>query len=777
MITGSTLGVVTSYSLGADTLQGHRIPRGLLTSKWVLSPGVPIISIAVDDAYNSRRQASGRIWAAALNALGEVFYLTETPSSDLLNAKADGQDILRHAWNIGRSAYWNLVESSRRIAKEDPYHEVEIHGSYSPRSSSKKMHLSKAQLTAETSEVEKFLGYRPSHFRKVCEGWDMRRRLEVDFAGDDGNGAGEGIFVISCGSTESVRPRSADLLDGNLSRHLWMNILSQKPHPWPQGLLRWLHCLVVELLSVLPGTRRQIDHTEPHYSVEAQLLLSEVIFPRSITSHTEQPNGQDYATALVEEWRLSTLSLKGHPSVEITTSAIDMTMYATLTVDEDPLRTVNGDSNFSSPFDTPSDQDAGTGTNIPGHRARFLAVGTKTGNVIMWNMRASQSTNPSLINEIQPLRTIQTDSPQISCLAVSALHVVHGGNDGLVQSWDPLASTLQPVRTLNSRFSSRARRRLVQAEASINGVGINLYAAGAIVIDPDPTVLRGMVSLGTHLRYWSYSSSAADQYQSKKRRLRRAGERGSNSGPDRFTSTGRGALMDYIATEQEELKKEKLRRAREEARLRGRFGVGLGGLTEEEAIRYAEMVSAEAYQKEEAERRLSNNDAGYLADANNESSSMWSTDSTVTPEGSVVGRSTASPGAVYKRDAEFEQDIEEAIRLSLLDGVDGGGRSPKEDGVGEYDIPIKIKTKKSRSRRSVSSSPSTSQVPKNRKCKASSSMAENQGVKADDLELALKLSMADQKGGAESAVEEKHEDGFPVLERGTVAGKGKGRAF
>jgi len=116
-------------------------------------------------------------------------------------------------------------------------------------------------------------------------------------------------------------------------------------------------------------------------------------------------------------------------------------------------------------------------------------------------------------------------------------------------------STPEPVRTLNSRFSSRARRRLVQAEASIWGVGINLYAAGAIILDPDPTVLRGMVSLGTHLRYWSYSSSAADQYQSKKRRLRRSNERGANGGPDRFTTTGRGALMDYIATEQEELKK------------------------------------------------------------------------------------------------------------------------------------------------------------------------------------------------------------------------------
>lgn len=459
--------------------------------------------------------------------------------------------------------------------------------------------------------------------------------------------------------------------------------------------------------------------------------------------------------------------------MEITTSAIDMSIYATLTIAEDPLSTVNGESNFSSPFATPSDQATVSGSHIPGHRARFLAVGTKTGVVIMWNMRGPQSPNAALVNELHPLRTIYTDSPQISCLAVSALYIVHGGNDGLVQSWDPLASNLQPIRTLNSRFSSRARRRLVQAEASIQGVGINLYAAGAIMIDPDPTVLRGMVSLGTHLRFWSYSSSSADQYQSKKRRLRRSGERGSNGGPDRFTNTGRGALMDYIATEQEELKKEKLRRSREEARLRGRFGVGLGGLSEEEALRYAEMVSAEAFQKDE-ERRMG--DTGYLADANEGSAtqSVWTSSATVTPEGSVKGTIGSPPK--YKMDDEFEHDLEEAIRLSLLDGVDEGGRSPRASGSGEYEIPITYKQKKSR--RSASSSPSTSQASKNRVKAKGSGSKKTEPIAADDLDFALQLSLAEAKSRTEneSPVEEHQVDEFPILEVPEVAGKGKGRA-
>lgn len=774
MLTGSTLGIVTAHSLGADTASGRRIARGQLTAKWVLSPGVPIIAIKVDDSYDSKRKLAGRIWAVVLNALGEVYYLTENPSSGLIEGRHEDNETGRHAWSTGRSAYWNLVEPSRRVARDDPYQEAEIHGSYSPRSSSKKTNLSRAQIVAETMEIEKFLKYRPSHFRKLCEGWDMRRRLEVDFAGDDGNGAGEGIFVVKCG-----------IDDGQAEIRRFTRWKSEQAslEEYPLPKTPPLAPRATTTMASLFGGSTVISpprNASPERVQRTSLFGGSTVITPARKSSPERtpitpssPGFKTLSNNLVEEWKSSILSLKDHPSIEITTTAVDLSTYATLTVAEDPLSTVNGESNFSSPFATPSDHDSPSGSQIPGHRARFIAVGTKTGVVVMWNMRGPQSPNAALVNELHPLRTIYTDSPQISCLAVSALYVVHGGNDGLVQTWDPLASNLQPIRTLNSRFSSRARRRLVQAEASIQGVGINLYAAGAIIIDPDPTVLRGMVSLGTHLRYWSYSSSSADQYQSKKRRLRRSGERGSNGGPDRFTNTGRGALMDYIATEQEELKKEKLRRSREEARLRGRFGVGLGGLSEEEALRYAEMVSAEAFQKDE-ERRMS--DAGYLADVNEGSSaqSVWTSSATVTPEASVKGH-TSPPPPKYKTDDEFDHDLEEAIRLSLLDGVDEGGRSPRASGSGEYEIPITYKQKKPR--RSASSSPSTSQASKNRvKTTRGSGSQKTEPIAADDLDYALQLSLAEARSRDGGATEEPLSEEFPVLDAPEVAGKGKGRA-
>ncbi|KAH8594496.1 putative F-box/WD repeat-containing protein pof10 [Bisporella sp. PMI_857] len=751
LMSGSTLGVVSAYSLGADTQHVRRITRGQLTAKWVLCPGVPIVQIKVDESFNSGRKASGRIWAVALNALGEIFYLSNTPTSAILDIKVDDSDVERHAWNAGRTAYWNLAEPSRRVAKEDPYNEQEIHGSYSPRSSATSMGLSNAQIIAETKEIEKFLLYRPSHFRNICLGWDMRRRLEVDFGGDDGNGAGEGIVVMRCAFEEGE--------NAEIKRYTRWRSEQTSLQGYPLPKTPPMAPKAVTMASLFGGGKtitpaRDLSPDRPQ--VDALFGGTTVYRPTDTPPYRApslpgSPTFKKFARAtLVEEWRTSTLSLKDQPLVKITASGIDMSTFALLTTSEDPILTANGDSTVSSPFATPSDQgNTASSAAIPGQRARFLAIGTSIGSVVVFNMRGPQSVNAAIVNELHPIRTIHTDSPQISCLALTALYVVHGGNDGLVQAWDPLASSLQPIRVLHSRFSSRARRRLVQAEASVQGVGINLYAAGALFLDPDPTVLRGMVSLGTHLRYWSYSASASDQYQSKKRRLRRSNERGNNGNADRFTNTGRGALMDYIATEQEDLRKEKLRRAKEEARLRGRFGVG--ELSEEEALRYAELISTETFQADEERRKSAN---GYTAD---ESSQSALTSSTVTPVGSYKSKSPPE-------DEEFNQDLEEAIRLSLLDGVDSGGRSPRSSGSGTYDIPIVYKQKKSR--RSASSSPSTSQASKFRNKK-------KDAVEADDLEYALQLSLAEETSRKEFGVV--GEDEFPSLES-PIKGKGKGKA-
>ena len=713
ILSGSSNGVLTSYSLGTHGLEKRRLERGEITARWVLSPGVPIIAIYVDEQFSAQRHESRRIWAVVLNALGEVFYATDVLARRVEDRPTPKRRSARQAeqlaWEMGRSIYWALVEPTRRTARPDPFSASDVDGSYSPRSSWVGMGLSKEQLAAETREVENFMVKKPKHFRKICEGWDMRRRLEVDFAASDENGAGENIVVISCGLDEEQ----------------------------PVGIKRFTRCRVKVSSERLMNTGDAADHVgdtkapsvfgdSSPGTVPAATWSFRNVTPvrRSSAADPDLTLGKSH----IEEWRTSTLLFGELKSPQITTTAIDTSSYAVLTTSEDPLLYASGSSVASSPFSSPLGKTPSPSvlSDVPGQRARFLAVGTKTGVVILWDVRAPISSSSAFERALTPIRVVYTDSPQISCLGLSALYLVHGGNDGLVQAWDPLASTIDPIRTLNSRFSSRARRRLVQAEASPQGVGINLFAAGAICLDPDPTVLRGMVSLGTHLRYWSYSSSAADQYKGTKRRLRRS-ERGSNQGADKFSGTGRTALKDYIANEKIELEREKLNRTMEEQRLAGRFGLDLlgPGASEDEILAYATLLSEEAAASDE-QRRNSDSVSSAVGDTDKPS------DNTITEDD--------MPAASRKQD--IDADIAEAIRLSLLQE----NEKPVASGSNaasfrsNNDFPIKYR----KSRRSPPRSPPKTQ-----------SITPMTEADADDLDFALQLSLAEEKSKAEFTVKGK----------------------
>lgn len=709
ILSGSSNGVLTSYSLGTNGLGKRRLERGEITARWVLSPGVPIVAIYVDEQFTARRHGSRRIWAVVLNALGEIFYVTDLLARRAKDRPTPKRPSAKHteqlAWEMGRSIYWALVEPTRRTARPDPFGTSDVDRSYSPRSSWVGMGLSKEQLAAETREIENFMAKKPKHFRSMCEGWDMRRRLEVDFAASDENGAGENIVVISCGLDEG---QSA-------------------------GIKRFTRCRVKGSSDGSIGTGEAAVHVEDTkdqsvfgdsspgtLSTETWSFQNVMPVRRSSAADTDFTLGKSH----VEEWRTSTLLFGELKFPQITTTAIDGSSFAVLTTLEDPLLCASGSSVASSPFSSPAGKALSpiTLSDIPGQRARFLAVGTTTGIIILWDVRAPISSNSAFETAVKPVRMICTDSPQISCLGLSALYLVHGGNDGLVQAWDPLAATTEPIRTLNSRFSSRARRRLVQAEASPQGVGINLFAAGAICLDPDPTVLRGMVSLGTHLRYWSYSSAAADQYKGTKRRLRRS-ERGSNQGADKFSGTGRTALKDYIANEKIELERQKLNRTMEEQRLAGRFGLDLlgPGASEDEILAYATLLSEEAAASDEQRR---NSGSVSSAVGNTDRSS----NETVTED--------IMPAAFQEQD--IDADIAEAIRLSLLQETENplASGSSAAGFRSNNDFPIKY----AKSRKSPPRSPAKAQT-----------IAPIPEADADDLDFALQLSLTEEKSKADVA--------------------------
>jgi hypothetical protein len=274
-----------------------------------------------------------------------------------------------------------------------------------------------------------------------------------------------------------------------------------------------------------------------------------------------------------------------------------------------------------------------------------------------------------------------------------------------------------------------------------------MFAAGAIALDPDSTVLRGIVSLGTQLRYWSFSSSAADQYRSQKRRLRRS-QRGSNNGGERFAGTGRAGIRDYIANEKFELEREQQSQHRRANQLAKRFGVDLLG-SEEEALAYAALLSQESLEEEKRRRSEGGNDSATRS-------------SNVTPETSVSGTTAVSPTM-----GDVDDDLAEAIRQSL-EGADGGGSSPSAffpqtpiPGISAgFDIPIRY----AKARRSPTRSRSSAVMD--------TVVGASTNKEMDDLEFALQLSLAEEeskRGGASVA----EEDDFPALSP-SPKGKGKG---
>lgn len=680
LISGSSLGVLTAYSLGPLGSRDQTYSRGKITARWVLSPGVPIIGIAVDEHYSVRRLGQSRIWATVLNALGEIFYLTSFPQRNTgdKTVRLDDEGKEKLAWSTGRSVYWTLAEPSRRIARPNPYETSHVDGSYSPRSSWDGMHLSEEQIKAETREIENFLSKKPKDFQRSCVGWNMRRVLEVDFASDDGNYAGESIFVFDCGLDEDST--------ASAKRYTRFKVCNRTPGlNTPDGELS-----TAPLTPPLPSA--SLFGGPPSSSATSKNDPAHVLS----LSELQDQETEDIASRSVEEWRASELSFAGLKSVQITAHSMDNSTFATITASEDPLLGFSSQSTASSPNLTPSTQSgtsASTG-DIPGQRARFVSVGTMMGSVLLWDTRASLPSSTDSTSILEPVRVIHTDSPQISCLGLSSLYLVHGGNDGLVQAWDVLASSIGPVRTLNSRFSSRARRRLVQAQASAQGVGINLFAAGAICLDPDATVLRGMVSIGTHLRYWSFSSSAADQYKSHKRRLRRA-DRGSNVSSDRFANVGRGNIKGFIANEQMELERESAQQAKEASHLAGRFGTDLLGsdASEEDLLAYARLLSEEALAQDRQKQASESVNGGAK-----------------TAEADTIGE-------------DMDPEIAEAIRLSLAD--EEAKRQAEEDEAGYYDEANEDTAAEGSNSRELS-----------------------------DLEFALQLSLAEEQSRVEAAQEE-----------------------
>ncbi|KAK6499909.1 hypothetical protein TWF481_010265 [Arthrobotrys musiformis] len=385
-----------------------------------------------------------------------------------------------------------------------------------------------------------------------------------------------------------------------------------------------------------------------------------------------------------DEWRKVELLIPKNTGKDwafITAIAIDMSNLALLSPNEDPILT--------RPKSEPS-----TPQQVAGQLSRLFAVGTDTGTVHIYNARHPAS---SSVQSLPPLHTITTASPSISSLALSSLYLVHGGTDGLVQAWDPLVSLSEPIRAIHSRFSTRARRRLAQAATSVHGIGENQFAARAIYLDPDATQLRGIVALGTHIRSWSFSCSVEKVSENSSARRRKKNARGGGmnyvNGRGRGMNSPKTPLGRDILDERERIEKVKWEDERSRNKMAARFGVG-EGMTEEEMVMYAMMISEETFEKE----RGSGEDSsfgGSLGDGAGVEEEVWvysestggSASGRVSEAGSPWGDDEAEGSGssrVVGNGANTNDDEALAKALQETFNLESGGGSP---GV---EIPIKF---------------------------------------------------------------------------------------
>lgn len=588
VLVGTSAGIISSYSLGIQGLRDRHIKTGDLTARWILSPGVPIISLVIDNDYSIKRQAQNRIWAVAVNALGEVFYLTKFPKR-VREDYPPPFDTEINAWLSGRTVYWNMIDITRRVAREL----CDAGNSYSPRSSWNGMCLSVEQIRQETVEMERYFLNRPVDIRNMCCGWDMQRMLQVDFAGEGGNYAGEAVVVVASGFGDDQ----------------------------PAQARRYVRCRTGGYTKEI-GSSRSSGRSTPR-ATEASASIASSIFgtperaqnaPAEINDVQDRPpstlrtrSSESSPSRPTEEWRFSDLDINSKLSVNFTASTIDCSKLATLTVSEDPFFS-NVDEDSS---DTSSMTSIAPSTNtalIPGQRARFLAIGTDTGAIYLWDMRRSIPKSTAHSNPLKPLREIYTESPSISSLALTSLYLVHGGSDGLVQAWDPLASVIQPVRTISGRPTGRFRRQIMRNHAIAIGTPgfptsfeYNHFAAATIQVDLESSMLRGVVTIGSVIRTWAFRSSDLERHvlsrpNNKRRRRRASDRRGSARGGVEAVSS-RDPYR--IKQEMNELRREQQEDARNKAHLARRFGFGTLG--EQDELALAMLMSEESFNIESSQ--------------------------------------------------------------------------------------------------------------------------------------------------------------------------------
>ena len=223
---------------------------------------------------------------------------------------------------------------------------------------------------------------------------------------------------------------------------------------------------------------------------------------------------------------------------------------------------------------------------------RFVCAGTSEGKVIIWDWDATPDREKA-----DAWCILDGHHTIITAIDVTAHVVVIGCSDGTIKAFDPL--TGQHIRTFNDRTATRHPARMLAA-GELTEEEASRFNVSQIIVGPDTLV----ASIGGQVLAWK-----AEKLRSK------TGRKLAAPRPSAGKSSNIGRLWDPKLQSQKEMErdvyeaKEQLKKEQEERREeydRIKFSVGgrdeleLNGLTEQEALEYAMMLSRDEQQTQKA---------------------------------------------------------------------------------------------------------------------------------------------------------------------------------
>ncbi|EEB06573.1 F-box protein Pof10 [Schizosaccharomyces japonicus yFS275] len=280
----------------------------------------------------------------------------------------------------------------------------------------------------------------------------------------------------------------------------------------------------------------------------------------------------------------------------------------------------------------------------PGENARLVAVGDDAGRAYLINSQASSSRRGFL-----KTMEVSRNTP-VTCLALNNAVLVAGAGSGFCGIFDTVTGTL--LRTIANARNPARREPIL-----------------CISIDSDSLSPKGAISMGKHVKSWAYTMPK----QLVIRRPRTVNPRSANIPPSLPMQRGgaeysKNELEREILMGLDQVAQERRERLEAKEQAQQLLGAGLVGLSDEELLAYATMLSREEAERQELQAQEMQTILAEETTAENAPGNSTQESSAPILE-TPTSVTASSPPIVPENymDLDEEEQIRLAMQLSLLD--------------------------------------------------------------------------------------------------------------